>query len=100
VDPVLEQISSQRNISTGEVLLKWAKAHGAVIITTSSKASRMKSMLHTVLDDSSNLSPVQVQEINQAGIDNGIQRVFMKHSKPHKQICSVFLLLLALSGST
>ncbi|OAV90556.1 hypothetical protein PTTG_08304 [Puccinia triticina 1-1 BBBD Race 1] len=79
VDPLLERISSERKISTGEVLLKWAKAHGAIVVTTSSKATRMKSMLDTVLDEKSDLSPSEVQELNGAGIANGVQRVFMKH---------------------
>ncbi|KAA1075541.1 hypothetical protein PGTUg99_023575 [Puccinia graminis f. sp. tritici] len=79
VDPIIERISSERKISTGEVLLKWAKAHGAIVVTTSSKAARMKSMLETVLDDKSDLSPAEVQELNEAGIENGVQRIFMKH---------------------
>ncbi|KAI9615008.1 hypothetical protein KEM48_005747 [Puccinia striiformis f. sp. tritici PST-130] len=79
VDPILERISSERQITTGEVLLKWAKAHGAIVVTTSSKETRMKSMLKAVLDDNSDLSLAEIHEINQAGIENGVRRQFMKH---------------------
>ncbi|KAI9627456.1 hypothetical protein PSHT_09222 [Puccinia striiformis] len=39
-------------------------------------------MLKAVLDEKSDLSPAEVQEINHAGIENGVHPQFMKHSRP------------------
>ncbi|KAH9449484.1 hypothetical protein MJO28_010606 [Puccinia striiformis f. sp. tritici] len=38
-------------------------------------------MLKAVLDEKSDLSPAEVQEINHAGIENGVHPQFMKHSE-------------------
>ncbi|MBW0501057.1 hypothetical protein O181_040772 [Austropuccinia psidii MF-1] len=79
VDPILEHLASTRKISTGDILLKWAKAHGGVVVTTSSKEFRMKANLQSVLDDEDDLNAHEVEQINKAGIENGVQRAFNKH---------------------
>lgn len=78
-DPILEKISKKRNLTTGQVLLKWAKAHNAIVVTTSGKEERMKLNLEAVMKSEQDLSNEEIEEINKAGKDNGVQRVFMHH---------------------
>ncbi|KAG0148301.1 hypothetical protein CROQUDRAFT_654997 [Cronartium quercuum f. sp. fusiforme G11] len=78
-DPILERLAKHHQLTTGQVLLKWAKAHGAIVVTTSGKEERMKANLETVLDNKEDLTDEEVKELDQAGKENGVQRVFMKH---------------------
>lgn len=79
VDSVVERLGSARGISTGEVLMKWAKGHGAIVVTTSGKKDRMASMHSVFLDNQTDLSPAEIKELDAVGLNAPVQRVFQKH---------------------
>ncbi|KAH9825307.1 NADP-dependent oxidoreductase domain-containing protein [Melampsora americana] len=79
LDPILERISKKRNLTDGQVLLKWAKAHNAIVVTTSGKEERMKLNLEAVMKNEEDLSDEEIEEINKAGKENGVQRVFIQN---------------------
>merc|ERR1712072_35314 len=76
VDPVVEKIAKDLNCSTGSVLLKWAEAKGALVVTTSGKPERMAEMISA---GRLSLSQAQVDEIQTAG-SKMHKRFFMGHA--------------------
>jgi len=79
VDGVVSRLSRARGIGAGEVLMKWAKGHGAMVVTTSGKEERMASMRRVFLDPQSDLSPAEIQELDALGRNAPVQRIFQKH---------------------
>lgn len=66
LDPVLQKIAGQTGLNEGQVLLKWAKqVSRGVIVTTSTKADRLKE--HLAALQAPELTSEQVDEITQAG---------------------------------
>ncbi|WVQ76922.1 hypothetical protein IAR50_006601 [Cryptococcus sp. DSM 104548] len=82
VDKPVEKIAKRLGKKPEQVLLAWSKAKGAVIVTTSSKKSRLESYL--AVGDIT-LTPENVQAIDEAGIKGEVwdQRKarFVKASK-------------------
>lgn len=75
VDSVVEQIAKDTNISPGQVLLKWAQQIGDIVITTSSKESRMKEQL--AVPSLPDLTADQLKAITDAGAKKPSQRKYM-----------------------
>lgn len=75
VDPVIQDIAKSTDISPGQVLLKWAQQVGDIIVTTSSKESRMKEQL--AVPSLPDLSADQVTAITDAGAQKPSQRKYM-----------------------
>ena len=75
VDAVVEDIAKSAGISPGQVLLKWAQQVGDIVVTTSSKESRMKEQL--AISSVPDLSPEQIQAITEAGAKKPSQRKYM-----------------------
>ncbi|CAH7675150.1 NADP-dependent D-sorbitol-6-phosphate dehydrogenase [Phakopsora pachyrhizi] len=79
LDPILDELSKKYDLSTGQILLKWARSHGSIVVTTSSKEDRLKSYLDCFRDGQVELSLEDVELIDKVGAENGIKRIFMKH---------------------
>lgn len=76
VDAVVEMIGKSTGMSPLQVLLKWAKQIGDIVITTSSKESRMKEQVDILtLPD---LSEEEVKAITCAGYEKPSQRKCMQ----------------------
>lgn len=75
VDPVIQDIAKETNISPGQVLLKWAQQIGDIIVTTSSKESRMKEQL--AVPSLPDLTAEQLKAITDAGAKKSSQRKYM-----------------------
>lgn len=75
VDAVAEDIAKSTGISPGQVLLKWAQQIGDIVVTTSSKESRMKEQL--AIPSLPDLSEDQINAITEAGAKKPSQRKYM-----------------------
>lgn len=82
VDSVLEAIrqrlegATQHPVTLGQVLIKWLRAKDAIVVTTSSKESRIKEFIKAF--DVPDLSPAEVKEIDSVGSALH-KRYFMRH---------------------
>ena len=66
LDPLLTTLGKKYGVSEGEILLRWALDRGAVVITTSSRESRLVEYLQVV---KFSLTPKEVGELSQLGLE-------------------------------
>lgn len=71
----MEDIAQSLKISPGQVLLKWAQQIGDIVITTSSKESRMKEQL--AVPSLPDLSADQLNAITETGTSSPSKRKYM-----------------------
>jgi len=82
LDNVLESIrerlekSESRPVTLGQVLTKWLRSKGAIVVTTSTKQSRIQEFIETI--NVPDLTPDDIKAIEEAG-SKLHKRVFMRH---------------------
>ncbi|KAF8623492.1 hypothetical protein AX15_006275 [Amanita polypyramis BW_CC] len=72
----LEKTSSFRPVTLSHVLTKWLRSKNAIVVTTSSKQSRIKEFIETV--SVSDLTPDEIRAIEEAG-SKVHKRRYMRH---------------------
>lgn len=81
---MLDRIGSAHSpaLSPSAVLLLWALSKAPIVVTTSSKESRLKEQLELFerYGAGEQLTGEEVKEIDEVGKNGKVQRTFMKHS--------------------
>lgn len=67
VDPVVSTIAARLNISAAQVLLKWVRSKGVVVVTTSSKKERLAEYLE--VEELPDLTAAEIAAIDAAGAE-------------------------------
>ncbi|OKL58816.1 hypothetical protein UA08_05822 [Talaromyces atroroseus] len=79
VDTVLSALAKKYAVSEGDVAIRWAIDRGLVVITTSSKESRLTEYLRTVRF---NLTPPEVDQITQLGLQKHFRNFWKDKFSP------------------
>lgn len=77
--PLLSSLATKYGVNASEILQRWAIDQGVVVITTSSKESRLAGYLH-VLDFK--LTPAEVEEISRLGQEKHYRAFWTAEFKP------------------
>lgn len=80
IDGTVAALAKKYNTSEGNVLLRWVIDQDVVVITTSSKESRLAEALECL---KFKLAPEEIEEIKKLGREKHFRAFWMDHFSPH-----------------